>query len=197
MWSLIQSRSSLQSSAQILSHNLSQLIATFDAHRAFFSASHAYPLTNFPGQTKESLLNQLLRKRLEPQTEEWVKKYEATHGDASSLDRADLQQLWAFAGSRSNTIVQNMIDDGAFEDDFTIEERESGPENVKTGLRRNLLRNEGDVEQENDDQEMVDSEPFQGTHAQQAAITVADKDPIPLESILKVMSVGMPREEQE
>lgn len=160
-------------------------MATFDTHRDFLTASHAYPLTNFPGLTKEPLLNELLRKRLEPRTEEWLKKHENPYQEReqTSSGGAELLQLWEHAGQQSRSIVHGMAEDGAFDDDFTIAEREMGIETVSTGLRRDLAHGESDAEDA--DRVMSDSKADADTK------DPVSQTPVLLESMLKVMSTGI------
>ncbi|KAK3715177.1 mediator of RNA polymerase II transcription subunit 8 [Vermiconidia calcicola] len=162
---------SLQSSAQALSFNLQQLMDTFNAHRQFLKEAHAYPLTNFPGHTHEGLLGQLLRKKLDPGVENWIEEHttgkqrkddesaqaNGNAGGHGGLSDAEMRELWKWAGPTSDGIVRPMLeDDGEFQDDFTIAEREAGVENVVTGLKRKLGGESEDASEDEDEDEEED-----------------------------------------
>lgn len=66
----------------------------------------------------------------------------------------ELRELWEWAAPTSAGIVGPMLEeDGAFEDDFTIAEREAGVEKVVTGLRRRLDDEDEDEDEEEDEEE--------------------------------------------
>lgn len=190
-------RPSLQSSAQALSFNLQQLSETFQSQRLFLKEAHAYPLGNFPGLTQKDLLEQLLRKKLEPTSEAWVEnhttKYETSeHG--SGLSSQELRGLWTWAAPASAGIVRPMLeDDGAFEDDFTIAEREAGIDSVVTGLRRKLDEGEAEDDDEDGDESMAMEEVVPTANGGNNAVEVGI-DPalpaIPLDGMLRFMSKG-------
>jgi len=97
----------------------------------------AYPLPTFPGRTQENLLGQLLRKKLEPDVEDWVLRGRDTATGAINVDDRDLEEhdllaLWEWAGMAANEQARKHTWGG----DFTLEEREMGVEKVDTGLRR-------------------------------------------------------------
>lgn len=104
----------------------------------------AYPSPNYPGRTQEGLLGQLLRKKLEPHVETWVDEGRAIHdGDEGE----DVAELWAWSQEWIGTRVATYILDEAG-DNYTIEERKGGVENVNTGLRRKLDEDESEEEDE-------------------------------------------------
>ena len=177
---------------------------TFNGHRQFLREAHAYPLTNFPGHTQENLLGQLLRKKLEPRVEDWIEEYAAKdegahqiNGDkpaAGGLSREQLKELWSWAGETSNGIVRPMLEDeGAFQDDFTIAEREGGVENVVTGLRRKL---DGDSEDE-DDEDDEEGDKMEDVMSSAKAVGEEEEEgvdpdltPVPLDSMLRFTTTG-------
>jgi mediator of RNA polymerase II transcription subunit 8, fungi type len=166
------------------------LTETFNTHSALLRQAHAYPLTNFPGHTQQGLLTQLLRKKLEPGAEKWVEDH-TIHakgiGEGGSSKAEELRELWSWAGPTSQSIVGPMLEeDGAFADDFTIAERESGVENVVTGLKRKL---DGDSEDEDEDEDekMEDVMPSKAT--EEAGVD-SSLPPLPLESILRFTATG-------
>lgn len=119
----------------------------------------AYPLPSFPGRTQENLLGQLLRKKLEPDVEEWVERGRATATEATRIDDGDLKEddllsLWEWAGMAANEQARKHTWGG----EFTLEEREMGTENVDTGLRRKHEES-GDEVSDDDVEPMGDSNP--------------------------------------
>ncbi|KAK3722925.1 mediator of RNA polymerase II transcription subunit 8 [Vermiconidia calcicola] len=218
---------SLQSSAQALSFNLQQLMDTFNAHRQFLKEAHAYPLTNFPGHTQEGLLGQLLRKKLDPGVENWIEEHATgkQHKDDAGaqmnggvdhgrLSDAELRELWNWAGPTSDGIVRPMLeDDGEFQDDFTIAEREAGVEIVVTGLKRKLGGASEDASEDEDEDdegdEMEDVMPSgsgsgpggmrlpwempsgDGTGNPENDAGDTSLPPMPLESLLKFATAGV------
>jgi mediator of RNA polymerase II transcription subunit 8 len=115
------------------------------------------------------LLTQLLRKKLQPQVEDWIANgerhaannaVEPRHTNGSSanptesgpqpMSTTQLTDLWEWAGREGNRIARDMGAD-AFDDVFTLEEHEAGIETVVTGLRRKLW--DSDDEDEDDEGE--------------------------------------------
>lgn len=122
----------------------------------------AYPLPNFPGRTQENLLGQLLRKKLEPNVEDWVEGgREAATGAMETgdggLKEHELLDLWEWAGMAANEQARKYT----WGDDFTLEEREMGIESVDTGLRRKFEEN-GEESSGDDDEEAMEDAASQG-----------------------------------
>lgn len=187
-------RDSLTSHINLISHSLTQANDALNAHRDFFRAAHAYPLTSFPGHREEDLLGQLLRKKLEPRTEDWIAEYSKEQdgdgvADKSVLSTAHVKELWSWAGPTSNNIVKEMVEEGAFEDDFTLEEREEGVEKVVTGLRRKLYDDSDSDEESGEGDKMED---VRATKAEDGKGEDGSKPPLALEAVLKFMSTGVP-----
>lgn len=126
-----------------------------------------YPSTNFPGRTQEAILGQLLRKKYEPQVENWV---EQGRSETTEGKEKDVEDLWNWAsdwiGSRAAKYV---LEDAG--DNYTSEEREAGIENVRTGVRRKLDENESDDEDEDEEMEDVD---IDASSAEKTALTLGD-----------------------
>ena len=114
-----------------------------------------YPLPDFPGQTQEGLLGQLLRKKLEPNVEDWVAEGRRTATDTSqqsvdgTLLQSELQDLWSWAGMAANEEARKHTWGG----NYTLEEKEMGVENVVTGLRRKLKEDPDESSEEEEDEE--------------------------------------------
>ena len=177
---------------------------SFSTHAQFLKEAHALPLTNFPGPSQEGMLGQLLRKKLDPSVEDWIRENttktqagpEVNGGEShdGGLRNEELRDLWSSAAAISNGIVRPMYEeDGPFSDDYTIAEREAGVENVVTGLKRNL-----DRESEDDEDDYDDFEEDQMEHVM-PNVEAANKPeegidpslpPMPLDSVLRFITTG-------
>lgn len=113
-----------------------------------------YPSTNYPGRTQESLLGQLLRKKYEPQVEDWVDEGRAVQRASKDGKTEDVEDLWGWAADWIGPRVAKYVGEESREH-YTLEEQEAGIENVRTGLRRKLDEDESD-EDEDGDEEMED-----------------------------------------
>ncbi|KAI7263131.1 hypothetical protein KC345_g9219 [Hortaea werneckii] len=145
---------SIQRDAELAVMNLARAQDAMNEFGAFFRAAHAYPLPSYPGHEKEMMLGMLMRKKLDPKTDDWVTQYSKSpetieeNGDVSKLNMDDLRDLWDYAGPAENGIVRDMLENDAFGSLFTMAEQEDGIENVKTGLRRKLFEDDSDEEDE-------------------------------------------------
>lgn len=186
---------SLASSAQILSHNLTQFNQIFASHRQFLTAAHAYPLPTFPGQTQEMLLGQLIKKKLEPRAQDWVDDYTKPEddGEKKPLKTGDVKELWNWAGPTSNDIVRELMMNDAFEDDFTFAEREAGIDNVVTGLKRKLGEDsddEDDDDEEGGDEDKMDEDVMPGKEAPSEPGIDPRAPPMMLDKVLAFATTG-------
>ena len=205
-------RPSIQTSANLLSHNLGSLHATLSAAQPLLTSAHAYPLPSFPGRTREDLLGQLLRKKLQPPVEDWIEEgiklaapldenrvngghvNSTTNGAHDGLSITDLESLWDWAGPEGNRIARELGGE-SFDDVFTLAEQEDGIENVVTGLRRKFW--ESDDEEEGDDKakeeemdiDTVDRRPDVVKAMYRPGIDET-KPMMPLEDILRFVSQG-------
>lgn len=203
-------RESLQTRAGLLAGDLQQLQTIFDSNRQFLTAAHAYPHASFPGHSHEAVIQQLLRKKAEPNVEDWIedntnsaKVAKWDDGLDTGLNDDEQKELWAFAKPTSTETAIGFLTSGAFKYDYTLAEKDAGVENVVTGLRRKLRKtmrgedDEDDSDEEDEDEEMEDrmeedtmpaakppSDPF-------GDITGVDKNKstMPIESWLKFVSV--------
>lgn len=127
--------SSLHSLSQIISQNLASVSAHLTTHAPLLSSLVAYPLPLYPGREQEPVLNQLLRKKLEPHVEDWVEEGRLAGEEVANWDggrgRAEITGLWEWAGIAANEQARKHEWGG----DYTVEEIEGGIENVVTGLR--------------------------------------------------------------
>ncbi|KAK5701504.1 mediator of RNA polymerase II transcription subunit 8 [Elasticomyces elasticus] len=141
---------SLQGDVHFIVKNIVAVQDTLEKHREFLTSLHAYPLPSFPGYSKEVLLQNVMRKKLDVAPEDWVAKYskprvQANRADGMEIDGADgeledkdFPQLWREVAADSRTFAKDFVYRGTYRDAYTIEERETGVQNVVTGLKRNL-----------------------------------------------------------
>ncbi len=130
---------SLQSQTQILSHSLLTL-SSITSSSPSLQKIIAYPLPSYPGRTQEGLLNQLLRKKLEPGVEDWVdsglQEGEKVAGDSddggkepNGMKVQDWRELWGWAGVEANELARGFewFGDGEEEDNEEEHEGEGEP----------------------------------------------------------------------
>ncbi|KAJ9661347.1 mediator of RNA polymerase II transcription subunit 8 [Coniosporium apollinis] len=120
----------LSDQIQTATRTLSSLQETLSENSAFLSRAHAYPLPSFPGRTQEGLLQQLLRKKLDPSIEDAIadaKKEAARFIDGvdgvdgedgrgvssaegeGKLGEHDLADLWLWAGPGESEIAHSIF----------------------------------------------------------------------------------------
>ena len=158
-----------------------------------------YPLPQFPGRTQENLLGQLLRKKLEPNVEDWVAEgrkigTEAeAQGDKGGLNREEMLNLWTWAGMAANEQARKHTWGG----NYTSEEKERGVENVVTGLRRRLKEDPEDLSEEEDDEDDEADDPngdkmeIDGVNRNDDEPTAAPAlNPLLLNAIFRFMMTG-------
>ncbi|CCU83024.1 RNA polymerase II mediator complex component [Blumeria hordei DH14] len=122
---------SLQASAMILASNIQALTTHLSKHADLLNRTVVYPSTNYPGRTQEGLLGQLLRKKLEPGVESWEEKGKE---DGEIMDDQAEEELrfWA-ADWIAARVAKYALEEAG--DEFTVEERESGVDSIRTGLK--------------------------------------------------------------
>jgi mediator of RNA polymerase II transcription subunit 8, fungi type len=175
-------------------------------HQELLSSLVAYPAPSFPGNTQQGVLEQLLRTKLDPRVEDWVTRGRIAGTKSldagSGLSEADLAELWAWAPIEANQEARNRNWGG----NYTLEEKESGIQNVVTGLRRQLPDDdedeESDEEDEDEDEEKMD---IVGVHTKPGVggvefdlarardhIPSASASPaLPLDDVFRYMMTGM------
>lgn len=137
--------SSLEISASILSRNLQSLAAHLAVHQELFQQTVVYPCTNYPGREQENLLGQLLRKKVEPNVENWIAEGRAeSAGDTAQ----DLSKHWDWAQDWLGERVVTFVRDEQGQE-YTAEEIAVGIENVNTGLKDQF---------ESDDEDAMDED---------------------------------------
>ncbi|EFE41007.1 RNA polymerase II mediator complex component Med8, putative [Trichophyton verrucosum HKI 0517] len=206
--------SSLQSQAAIISNNLLTISQLLHEHRDLFSSLVVYPTPAFPGRTESSMLNQLMRTKLEPRIEDWLahgrsvgkEALEQSSGDQQQLiagsistsesgantqrlSGEDLQALWEWAPIEANMEARRRNWGG----DYTIEEKEAGLNNVITGLTRKSNENvEGAAGRDLDESEDED-EVMEGTGEEVkpgAGLPSRDTTTMPLDDFFRYMMTG-------
>jgi mediator of RNA polymerase II transcription subunit 8, fungi type len=131
-------RSSLQSHSGLISNNLQAVAKQLADNQQLLSSLVAYPLPQYP-KSQAHLLEHLLRTKLEPEVEEWVEKgqeiaQKASKERYSGLSEPARDELWQWAPIAANDEIRKQNWGG----DYTMAEKQSGIENVVTGLRREL-----------------------------------------------------------
>lgn len=216
--------STLLTSSHLLTHHVTALTSylgtAFNSHSdstiSNFSLGgqpHAYPLPSFPfGPEKENILGQLLRKKLDPEVEEWIESAShiadsafdhqtSAHSDGdlrvAQLNAKEQEELWAWAKPRAGEIAAGI----PWSIDYTIAEVDAGTETVNTGLKRKLddgMETDDDEDDDQDDadedEKMVDASSPLGKQSQNASMSLAgvsEPPTMPLEDVLKFMSTGM------
>jgi len=118
----------------ILFQNLASVSAHLTTHAPLLNAMAIYPLPSFPGREQENLLQQLVRKKLDPSVEDWVEQGRREGEEIAAMNDGggarDITELWKWAGPAANDQATEQKWGG----DYTLEEIEGGMENVTTGL---------------------------------------------------------------
>ena len=165
----------------------------------------AYPLPQYPS-SQALLLEHLLRTKLEPEAEEWVEKghelaqEHSTTGRHAGLSQSDQDELWQWAPVAANDEIRKQNWGG----DYTMAEKQSGIENVETGLTREL-QEPPDPDEQDDNEGVEESDEDEGDEEDVVEIrrktnapglefdvaTVKRSTPqMPLENIFRFMATG-------
>jgi mediator of RNA polymerase II transcription subunit 8, fungi type len=126
-------------------------------NQQLLSSLVAYPLPQYPSN-QAHLLEHLLRTKPEPEFEEWVEKgqeiaQETSQGRNTSLSGSNRDKLWEWAPVAANDEIRKQNWGG----DYTMAEKESGIENVETGLKRQL-QEPPDPDEQDDGEGLEESE---------------------------------------
>ncbi|KAK5113623.1 hypothetical protein LTR62_003250 [Meristemomyces frigidus] len=160
----------------------------------FFTAAHAYPLSTFPGQSREGFLGSILQKKLEIAPREWVAKYSKSFSnqeEPDSLAIEDYESLWQWAAGSNDEFLAEFRSADHFDDDYTIAEREMGIASVKTGLRRKLDDGDSDSDGDEEMEDVVDSDDAAPDGSAVVEPGIDQKlPPVRLETILRFISSG-------
>ncbi|KAK6435055.1 mediator of RNA polymerase II transcription subunit 8, partial [Oleoguttula sp. CCFEE 5521] len=154
---------SLQESANSFVRNMDDLQKIMESSQELFKTAHAYPHATFPGTTFEGnlILARLLRKRVEPDVEAWIKEHtedtkvqQWDQHRETGLQQDEQQSLLTYAGEENARVLEELVTKGAMDFDYTLAEYEEGVGKVRTGLKRKLpkkLRNPAADEDEDDE----------------------------------------------
>ncbi|KOS44592.1 hypothetical protein ACN38_g4494 [Penicillium nordicum] len=201
---------SLQSQASIISNNLLSVSDQLSDQRDLLSNLVAYPGPEYPGKTQANTLEQLLRTKLDPRVEDWVARGRTAGTEPAAgqsnfsdpdaahkpLSEAQLADLWEWAPLEANQEARRRNWGG----NFTLEERETGIENVVTGLRRQLEDDDGSEEESEGEEGDAEEMDVVGVHRKPGAAeleyNIAPHHPhpvhpfVPLDLILRHMTTG-------
>ncbi|OQO08517.1 hypothetical protein B0A48_06387 [Cryoendolithus antarcticus] len=140
-----------------------------ESSQELFKTAHAYPHAPFPGTTFEGnlILARLLRKRVEPDVEAWIKEHTEDakvqqwyEYRGTGLQQDEQQRLWKHAAEENARVLEELVTKGAMDFDYTLAEYEEGVGKARTGLKRKLqkkLRNLA-ADEDEDDEDEEDSE---------------------------------------
>lgn len=99
-----------------------------------------HPNTNFPGREQEGILGQILRKKLEPGVEKWVERGKEA---SMTVDITEEEEIKSWAAEWiAVRIAKYALEEAG--DEYTVEEREKGIKNIRTGLRASKISDEDD-----------------------------------------------------
>lgn len=145
-------RSTIQTQTGIASLFLKGVTEDLSKNAELYNRTVVFPSTNYPGRTQENILGQLLRKKLEPQVENWVEDARRTAETVEGGEAEDEFLDWASQWLRER--IQKYATEEATED-YTAEEKAIGIENVNTGLKSDY---EDEESVKSNDDEQADSE---------------------------------------
>jgi len=202
--SLTVSRSSLQSHSALVSNSLQAIAQELSEHHTLLSSLIVHPLPQFPNQ-QVHILEQMLRTKLEPEVDEWVKHGQEmvqTKPKDRALSDRDRNALWQWAPNAANGELRKQ----KWGADYTLAEKEQGVDKVVTGLKRELAEPPGEVSEDDDEEyeEVTDDDEEEDAMdvvevraeagGQGVEMGVASRRPtapqMPLESIHKFMMTG-------
>ncbi|KAL9632709.1 MAG: hypothetical protein Q9164_005147 [Protoblastenia rupestris] len=94
---------SLHTQTLILSQTLSSLSTQLQTNSPLLASTIVHPLPSYPGREQEPLLNQLLRKKLEPGVKEWVEQGRKAGEDVVGNNQAEeWKEFWEWAAMAGN-----------------------------------------------------------------------------------------------
>lgn len=181
-------RSSLHSNSQVISQHLSSVSALLTTNAPLLSSLSVYPLPSYPGREQENVLHQLLRKKLEPQVEDWVEEGRVA---GARLDvqggKEDIEELWEWAGMAANEQARKHEWGG----EYTLEEIEQGTENVVTGLNRRMGEESEDEEEEEEEEDVIEVDKGGEKRVQQGKDKKQVPQPLTVDDFLRFMAKGV------
>lgn len=139
----------------ILSVQLQAYYEHLFEHASFLDTVSVFPVPSFPGKTQETLLGQVVRKKLEPEVEEWVSQAaEETENvvgpghEEEGKSQRQLLDLW----DQTPLISNECAKEDSWGGDFTNKGVEEGRKNVVTGMKRKLKDLDEDEADEDEDE---------------------------------------------
>lgn len=147
-------RSDLQIHAGLISNNLQAITSQLSEYGDSFRSTVAFPTPAFPGTRSQNVLETLMRTKLEPTIEDWVKEGETATAQqrkttSHGLSDKDRDEIWNWAPGEANAYARKQT----WGADYTRSES-LNVENVVTGLKRQLVEPpEDDDDEEPDDDE--------------------------------------------
>ncbi|KAF2172160.1 hypothetical protein M409DRAFT_17400 [Zasmidium cellare ATCC 36951] len=187
----------LQSLASNAGQYMQELSDTLNSQRELFSTLHAYPTSTFPAYDpgRQELLYSLLYKKLDLRAEEWIDESlkDTTEqngtGQSDGLASDQMEELWSWAGGSLRKFLEPWDEEGRFEDNFTVAEREAGVENVVTGIKRDL---DPDPDEEANQVEIQKEKALklEETEGPMPSGYDPSKPAMPLESLLRFATTG-------
>ena len=174
-------------------------------------------MPSFPDRNHENVIGQLLRKRLEPEVEDWIddahddavaslsglklKQARPSVSDAEEREKAkpedvekarkkaaELEKLWEWAGSAAGEALTKV----PWGMDYTVEEldREGGVGAVKTGLKRKLVSKAEEDEDEDDEDSDIEDEAYNMDEDETKKDEESAGPPLSLEQMMQFMLMG-------
>lgn len=189
-------RSSLQSLASIISQNLSSVCTHLSTHAPLLASMATFPLASYPGATQEGLLCQLLRKKLEPEVEDWVARGRRAAEEAGLEDgetKREMLELWSWAGVAANELARGHEWGGEGEGEEEEEvggvgEEEEG-EGEGEGDEMDGVKKEEEQEEQEETGETKAKTPSSSSSS--AAAPPPPALPLPLDDVLKFLMTGV------
>ena len=172
-----------------MSQHIEGLSNTINDNNALLSRLAVFPQPDFPARTQDGLLEQLLRTKKQPDTEDWIEQGIRNSQDlrvkgGQQLSQAELESLWNWSPGALKEELSRYLP--TFGTNFTLEEREAGIENVVTGLKRDLTASESD--DEDSDEDVMDEDPLPVTTKPEVKATGPASD---VNQVLKFLTTGI------
>ncbi|KAK9324592.1 mediator of RNA polymerase II transcription complex subunit 8-domain-containing protein [Lipomyces orientalis] len=143
----------LHSQFAIVLKQLAALSHTLNQHADTLRATNAYPLPSFPVVQETGLLTTLLRKRVEPEVDEWIKvgadegaaQHNIYSGDGTKRRRM-ADNVWFFASEVVDNERESRAWDGIFTAEELVRNRDAGGDEGTSSATAINLDDSGDLE---------------------------------------------------
>lgn len=144
-----------------VAENLKDLSEEVSKHQDLLSRTIVFPAGKFPVFTAPAVAENLLSTHLSLPVQEWIEGGQKSAEEATAnglLSEIDCQKLW----NAARGIAVKDAKKQRWAADYTLAEVQGGVENVRTGLKRELVvpeeDDEDDMEEDEDDDEDDDDE---------------------------------------